>query len=143
MEGDVNNYVFRFENGNFNPLPPYGGRRQFTAVLLNGKYFNPLPPYGGRRGFVTQHTVHIFISIHSLRMEGDRRIETLSAFVGISIHSLRMEGDSTLRQMKSLRNVFQSTPSVWRETCLPVAIRILVQISIHSLRMEGDQDNCY
>ena len=36
----------------------------------------------------------IFISIHSLRMEGDRYLLPLWVFLcGISIHSLRMEGD--------------------------------------------------
>ena len=80
-----------------------------------------------------------FISIHSLRMEGDgippkKRI--ISA--DISIHSLRMEGDQTNarqrtatkyfnplpphggRRAESVRNSqpakFQSTPSAWRET---------------------------
>ena len=35
-----------------------------------------------------------FISIHSLRMEGDRMYEgKLAMDIDISIHSLRMEGD--------------------------------------------------
>ena len=33
------------------------------------------------------------ISIHSLRMEGDRAETTLNLRLSISIHSLRMEGD--------------------------------------------------
>ena len=35
---------------------------------------------------------------------------------GISIHSLRMEGDRTLCICACLRIIFQSTPSAWRET---------------------------
>ena len=34
------------------------------------------------------------ISIHSLRMEGDKFGEKIGECVDISIHSLRMEGDS-------------------------------------------------
>ena len=57
------------------------------------------------------------ISIHTLRMEGDRsRFFHRQGSVEISIHTLRMEGDSYF----SLQNVF------------------LCRISIHTLRMEGD-----
>ena len=57
------------------------------------------------------------ISIHSLRMEGDSRIGRRPHDVIISIHSLRMEGD--VHHFKRLVSVkeFQSTPSAWRETC--------------------------
>ena len=79
----------------------------------------------------------------------------------ISIHSLRMEGDFSgwLRPVDP--EIFQSTPSAWRETLrnrdlprpgihfnpLPphggrhskgVSISEMIDISIHSLRMEGD-----
>ena len=60
-------------------------------------YFNPLPPHGGR--LLDQgHAVGIvFISIHSLRMEGDDKY-TGTHYVSdfISIHSLRMEGDPSM-----------------------------------------------
>ena len=48
---------FKFCNlCNFNPLPPYGGRRSMPGVWVVCHYFNPLPPYGGRRGSPTaQH----------------------------------------------------------------------------------------
>ena len=56
-----------------------------------------------------------YISIHTLRMEGDRSARVLD-FIGIiSIHTLRMEGDDNLFIFK-----FQ------------------FDISIHTLRMEGD-----
>ena len=38
-----------------------------------------------------------------------------------------------------MAKVFQSTPSVWRETTLPAFVVIAFFISIHSLRVEGDQ----
>ena len=61
----------------------------------------------------------------------------------ISIHSLRMEGDVAESIHLDRRKTFQSTPSAWRET-----LRILVkhppfEISIHSLRMEGDSIRRY
>ena len=56
------------------------------------------------------------ISIHALRMEGDRFPRSISPIVrSISIHALRMEGD--IVRVESL---------------------VLVLISIHALRMEGD-----
>ena len=81
----------------FNPLPPHGGRRRKTCYEVFADlrfqstpsawretafgygfkiqlfHFNPLPPHGGR--LLDQcHAVRIiFISIHSLRMEGDRK----------------------------------------------------------------------
>ena len=58
-----------------------------------------------------------FISIHSLRMEGDffKGVMTWEN-VGISIHSLRMEGDLFNTALADQPIIFQSTPSAWRET---------------------------
>ena len=96
-------------------------------------------------------------------MEGDmlgRRFGRTHA--RISIHSLRMEGDRLIRYPFSRIHAFQSTPSAWRETekvegvrkwqihfnpLPPHGGRLLkllreergITISIHSLRMEGDR----
>ena len=60
---------------------------------------------------------HFYISIHSLRMEGDLSgRDRCSGQEYISIHSLRMEGDFVKLDGE----------------------KILLAISIHSLRMEGD-----
>ena len=79
----------------------------------------------------------------------------------ISIHSLRMEGDAPSCSVVKRKNIFQSTPSAWRETSGTLHTAILARyfnplpphggrrkhsrvctrrqrISIHSLRMEGD-----
>ena len=56
-------------------------------------HFNPLPPCGGRRSINRLLAVGLIISIHSLRVEGDRMA------LAVGDHAL-----------------FQSTPSVWRET---------------------------
>ena len=93
-------------------------------------------------------------------MEGDRLYVQFFHFRNISIHSLRMEGDRNYRNPGKARNefqstpsawretyhpnlvhparVFQSTPSAWRETLLQNGVMGLCGISIHSLRMEGD-----
>ena len=78
------------------------------------------------------------ISIHSLRMEGDHEKRWFHVGKGISIHSLRMEGDRETLHVINDYILFQSTPSAWRETSMPLIMSLLHQISIHSLRMEGD-----
>ena len=104
------------------------------------------------------------ISIHSLRMEGDQRLGKSPEPRNISIHSLRMEGDNRRQQPQAkashfnplpphggrldkiteqdYADLFQSTPSAWRETILTLGICAAACISIHSLRMEGDKTNC-
>ena len=57
-----------------------------------------------------------YISIHSLRMEGDIVICTAVQLLIISIHSLRMEGDAHEISGILTAGAFQSTPSAWRET---------------------------
>ena len=72
-------------------------------------------------------------------MEGDFNIvNKASGGTSISIHSLRMEGDIQLLCNVLCFNIFQSTPSAWRETGLYKLVLIYRRISIHSLRMEGD-----
>ena len=83
--------------------------------------------------------VIFYISIHSLRMEGDPLLACRSfQCIPISIHSLRMEGDYFSARSVGIVKSFQSTPSAWRETTLRSRKSVHVGISIHSLRMEGD-----
>ena len=61
--------------------------------------------------------VRYAISIHSLRVEGDSTLHKYArGKVEISIHSLRVEGDLISSSRLSSATLFQSTPSVWRET---------------------------
>ena len=78
------------------------------------------------------------ISIHSLRMEGDPVSSGKTIRQSISIHSLRMEGDEMSTVSEYVGEVFQSTPSAWRETIMYFVSKMEKLISIHSLRMEGD-----
>ena len=123
-------------------------------------HFNPLPPHGGRRcsrtcgtaaACISIHSLRMEgdkiadviagladISIHSLRMEGDEKAKTIGKLLDISIHSLRMEGDLLHMPAKCRNGIFQSTPSAWRETGFLTRNSLTPEISIHSLRMEGD-----
>ena len=101
-------------------------------------YFNPLPPCGGRRFFVQALCNPAKISIHSLRVEGDLGHYLLGHLGTISIHSLRVEGDVEDTHIFRRSCLFQSTPSVWRETKKAQPDKDVQRISIHSLRVEGD-----
>ena len=56
---------------NFNPRPPWGGRRFLPNHSKMFLYFNPRPPWGGRRQTCDIATAIHAISIHALRGEGD------------------------------------------------------------------------
>ena len=83
------------------------------------------------------------ISIHALRVEGDRstpKIRLISDV--ISIHALRVEGDLNMRERMYTCEVFLSTPSGWRATLPSSSINFNSRsISIHALRVEGDSKN--
>ena len=64
----------------FNPLPPHGGRLKRCDEKLRCKDFNPLPPHGGRRVRFSRLGEREYISIHSLRMEGDSKTAQESVF---------------------------------------------------------------
>ena len=109
-------------NSNFNPLPPHGGRQMTFTTLVYCCNFNPLPPHGGRRNF--------------LRRPGNGQV--------ISIHSLRMEGDDGYVFPITGYFVFQSTPSAWRETliCVPVVRAFPFQSTPSAWRETVFDDAC-
>ena len=80
-------------------------------------HFYPRPPDGGRQQFDYPVYIDLEISIHALRMEGDRKDDF----------------------QWQLSRKFLSTPSGWRATTFHLSIRRRVAISIHALRMEGDK----
>ena len=59
----------------------------------------------------------------------------------ISIHALRVEGDLFIWRIKSINQLFLSTPSGWRATYLIYSTVFRQNISIHALRVEGDRYN--
>ena len=78
----------------FNPRPPWGGRRYRSGTYFLPWDFNPRPPWGGRL-----NSRFIIPAIHA-----------------ISIHALRGEDDQSLAEASVIKCVFQSTPSVGRTT---------------------------
>ena len=72
------NLVFFCICFNFNPLPPHGGRPVLRLPKsTRRRNFNPLPPHGGRPLPTLPYFGHLYISIHSLRMEGDQKYYNL------------------------------------------------------------------
>ena len=84
-------------------------RRKSLPIIW---HFNPLPPHGGRLNCRRMEHDDEFISIHSLRMEGDKECYVLLLATHIiSIHSLRMEGDARKKDIKkSLQIYFNPLP---------------------------------
>ena len=85
---------------------------------------------------------HFYISIHSLRMEGDFcGCQSPHAGEDISIHSLRMEGDLSCTVVFCKIFHFNPLPPHGGRLYTSGNITDTRYISIHSLRMEGDSDN--
>ena len=59
----------------------------------------------------------------------------------ISIHALRVEGDRLDVALRETQLLFLSTPSGWRATGAVSVLHDALSISIHALRVEGDSKN--
>ena len=140
MEGDNIIESCGIVSSNFNPLPPHGGRLVFLYILIHRSKFQSTPSAWRETGVSIPGTVTSFISIHSLRMEGDdlngRPLPPQST---ISIHSLRMEGDGNNHLQSILPVHFNPLPPHGGRPRRPADTLQERVISIHSLRMEGDQ----
>ena len=79
-------------------------------------YFYPRPPSGGRPQHRFQSQWQLQISIHALRVEGDKDLIRAKLEQIISIHALRVEGDLTYLGISNTSLQFLSTPSEWRAT---------------------------
>ena len=135
----------------FNPLPPHGGRRLYHGTCCSSlRHFNPLPPHGGR--LHQRCGLHRIcrISIHSLRMEGDRR--TLSDWSRQGhFNPLPPHGGRRLLGVPLPTVItFQSTPSAWRETGYLDGIVQIDQFQSTpsawretSIRMDGDMTKTF
>ena len=96
------------------------------------------PPGGGRRKRFIKKSMRQTISIHALRVEGDRVILYGWRCWIISIHALRVEGDKLTKLLEGKQRAFLSTPSGWRATGRVKITGVRWSISIHALRVEGD-----
>ena len=147
--------------GDFNPLPPYGGRRLSAVFITTLSVFQSTPSVWRETFAHVFPCPHALISIHSLRMEGDRQ-----AFFAKKVYKKFQSTPSVWRETAGsiecidamadfnplppyggrpnpvddsiATSLFQSTPSVWRETHHHTCVTGCQCISIHSLRMEGD-----
>ena len=94
VEGDVGNILSALPAfTNFYPRPPGGGRPGTYSYTLAPTDFYPRPPGGGRPEICAMLLWALHISIHALRVEGDRTTTASSCISSISIHALRVEGD--------------------------------------------------
>ena len=108
--------MYFWEQTNFYPRPPRGGRRGTSPPPLPLQtYFYPRPPRGGRRGT----GVHILFTGQFLSTPSARRA------TGIMIRAYTTEQ-------------FLSTPSARRATYNKLYNKANKAISIHALREEGD-----
>ena len=141
VEGDCRCGCRGTWRGNFNPLPPCGGRLlneccsgchvlfQSTPSVWREtalpaccsrrqSYFNPLPPCGGRRQrCFAGSSVPGFQSTPSVWRETDKHRNRVRPRLFQSTPSVWRETRCGAR--REWIEVFQSTPSVWRETALP------------------------
>ena len=117
VEGDGLPPVLSLKNEQFQSTPSVW--RETIIVHchhLPPRHFNPLPPCGGRLAAQSNDGGSGKISIHSLRVEGDRYIpHTLRR--SENFNPLPPCGGRRAASASFLLSVsFQSTPSVWRET---------------------------
>ena len=103
--------------GYFNPRPPWGGRPiRPTPQDHMPCYFNPRPPWGGRPCFRSRSRGLMYISIHALRGEGDKKLLKFLQVL-LLFQSTPSVGRATLRtEHEAQTKRFQSTPSVGRAT---------------------------
>ena len=94
VEGDRLRYYRRFPPANFYPRPPGGGRRLGLLQGMTAHRFLSTPS-GWRATYGDSIPIDgLAISIHALRVEGDRLSQTAICIrTRISIHALRVEGD--------------------------------------------------
>ena len=154
----------RSEKGvHFYPRPPGGGRplhglatkakdkflstpsgwratEYYKVVKVGKRNFYPRPP-GGGRPLLALHAAQLRkISIHALRVEGDRK-STRSNYDTQNFYP-RPPGGGRLRSACSPLTAYRflSTPSGWRATVNADLAQLVKQnISIHALRVEGDR----
>ena len=144
----------------FYPRPPRGGRPAQLSPAQHPQHFYPRPPRGGRHSFqnpgvppyeflstpsarrATQHSlatvIHIRISIHALREEGDAlRTPTITTTSDFYPRPPR-GGRPLLRAERSISMYFYPRPPRGGRRPPPAERLQHRPISIHALREEGD-----
>ena len=105
----------------FNPLPPHGGRPAIKIINGLRNQFQSTPSaWRETPFFLSCRHRYLFQSTPSAWRE-TIQLEGTCDSIAISIHSLRMEGDRDRAGGAESPGAFQSTPSAWRETVIPVS----------------------
>ena len=102
---------------NFYPRPPGGGRPFCISKDICVYNFYPRPPGGGRLSHSRFPRTAETISIHALRVEGDKIAPFVKHLHYISIHALRVEGDKSIfdRLRRRIRNFYPRPPGGGRQ----------------------------
>ena len=161
VEGDGHLVCYGTHGQNFYPRPPGGGRPKPTCRHTKISYFYPRPPGGGRPGIqlVQQLLRQQFLSTPS-GWRATLAFEHEFVHLIISIHALRVEGDrSGVRRNKKEFHFYPRPPGGGRLVPYYAVIRcgnfyprppgggrhlyaqffsMPPEISIHALRVEGD-----
>ena len=138
-EGDPIGTVSFVEPADFNPRPPWGGRRTPFIRQTQSKPFQSTPSVWRATKRGVESICEAIISIHALRVEGDATREELKIDDSISIHALRVEGDAMQTLKENLGNSI-SIHALRGEGDIFCSVTSLCpgNISIHALRGEGD-----
>ena len=129
---------------NFYPRPPGGGRPFCISKDMCVYNFYPRPPGGGRLSHSMFPRTAETISIHALRVEGDKIAPFVQHLHYISIHALRVEGDHQHSTRIRPRCNFYPRPPGGGRPASQGKSDLEDGISIHALRVEGDEVmRCY
>ena len=115
---------------------PSGWRATVVLVALFPRCFNfyPRPPGGGRLSHSMFPRTAETISIHALRVEGDKIAPFVKHLHYISIHALRVEGDKSIfdRLRRRIRNFYPRPPGGGRHALLCFKITAIQFLSTPS-----------
>ena len=129
----------------FYPRPPGGGRPTACCVAYFSRNFYPRPPGGGRPEINRDNADFGTISIHALRVEGDREARGVRCRRLADFYPRPPGGGRLFFSKRRISTAtFLSTPSGWRATPSPCRkSRPPGYISIHALRVEGDKQKLF
>ena len=109
-----------------------------SLMLMMPMHFYPRPPGGGRPSASGPVCLFAGISIHALRVEGDRLTRLQAAQQTLFLSTPSGWRATSSASVSPSPSKFLSTPSGWRATFIRRPTGICFDISIHALRVEGD-----
>ena len=138
MEGDATFSPRGLTSGDFNPRPPWGGRRSERGRFHLPYRFQSTPSVGRATTFALNNSINAeFQSTPSVGRATRKSLKRYSALT-ISIHALRGEGDPFGVVGGVLLSDFNPRPPWGGRHCGEDSAIARCQISIHALRGEGD-----